>query len=356
MPYVLPTPQARPGWGDYAGQGLQQGTDLLLQALMSGQLGLQQRGPAGAPPGVQGPPMQNGGFSGQPPSIPQRLMGMIPQVVPGPARQAQQLQVQQAQQDLKMGPLKQQKMESEISRDKAYADWLRSSGMVPGVDPATGQPQPTAQRGAAATPGQSPAAATAPPKTMTEQYLSPTEVMPGQVALESVGRTLGRKGRLRETATGLEESYSSKTASAAKGFSDTGNIAVAEREMMSNSFPKDNDSFEGRVTKERSINDFFEKKEAHLLEILARPIPQIMKGVSRHGPRYEADPSALAARKSAQQDLDHLRATRVQYQQMYEEAAQKMPPIGATSTGETADPNVAQLQQQFPGAKITKVK
>lgn len=248
--------------------------------------------------------------------------------------QLQQAQLQQSQSELAQAPMKQKKLEAETAREQAYADWLKKAGLI-GVetDPATGQPRPTPgmtpppSSAQAGTPTASPA-----PSTITERYLKAAEVFPGQVVGEALVRSAGRATRMRETASGLEKSYSAKTAQASRGLGDTANIAVEERKMILDSFPRDNDSFESRVTTERSMQDFFDRKEAFLTEIIHRPVSQVIRGVSRSGPRYEADPAAMAAKKQATEDLNKLQATRLLYEQMYAEAAQKMPPIGAQST------------------------
>lgn len=168
----------------------------------------------------------------------------------------------------------------------------------------------------------------------TSLGLSPTvpqPLVPGQALLESGRRALGRGLRMRETQRALMKSYAAKTAQAARGFGDTANIAVAEREMMQSSFPQDGDTVEGRTVLKESLlgpDGFFNSKEAQLLKQIQQPAPMMLKGVSKSGPRFEADPTILAQKRQAATDLARLQQTKVLYQQMFDEADQKMPPIG----------------------------
>ena len=155
---------------------------------------------------------------------------------------------------------------------------------------------------------------------------------PGQALLESGKRAVGRGLRMRETQRALMKSYAAKTAQAARGFGDTANIAVAEREMMQGSFPQDGDTLEGRTVMEDSLlgsQGFFISKEAQLLKQIQQPAPMVLKGMSKSGPRFEADPAILAQQRQAATDLARLQQTKVLYQQMFDEAREKMPPIGA---------------------------
>jgi len=168
--------------------------------------------------------------------------------------------------------------------------------------------------------------APAKPSAETSQPL-----VPGQALFESGKRALGRGLRMRETQRALTKSYAAKTAQAARGFGDTANIAVVEREMMQSSFPQDGDTQEGRTVMEDSLlggTGFFDIKEAELVKQIEQTAPMILKGISKSGPRFEADPAILAQKRQAATDLARLRQTRILYQQMFDEAREKMPPIG----------------------------
>ena len=191
-------------------------------------------------------------------------------------------------------------------------------------------------------------------ETSTARAYDPTSTYPGQIFLESLLRKAGKGLRLRETARALEASYGAKTAQAARGFGDTANVAVEERKMMQESFPKDENSYEGRDTLEASLllpGGFFDDKEKMLNEIINKPTPLMMKGVSKSGPRYETDPTILADKRQAITDLSRLRQTRQLYKQMYEEANQKMPPIGAKRSQEAPASIGPTLMQDAKGRK-----
>ena len=177
------------------------------------------------------------------------------------------------------------------------------------------------------------------PSTPTTPLQEPTEdLLPGQALLESGIRSAGRGLRMRETQRALMNSYSAKTAQAARGFGDTANVAVEERKMLAGSFPQDGDTVEGRKTLRESLlgtTGFFNTKEAELLKQIQQPAPQILKGVSKSGPRFEVDPTIMAQKRQAATDLARLQQTKILYQQMFDEADAKMPPIGAQRTPTT---------------------
>lgn len=245
---------------------------------------------------------------------------------PGVAGRYQQSPTALAEQRQKQASAKQ------AESTAGYFDALRQMG-VPLGGSDSGLGQPTIQ-----TPEQS-ALKQAQPLS-TESMLQKEPVLPGQVLIESGLRTLGRKARMRETQKSLEGSYAAKTAQAARGFGDTANVAVEERKMMGESFPKDGDSYEGRLAMEDSLlgpNGFFNKKEPELEKLMNQQVPMIILGVSKNGPRYGPDPAILAQKKQAATDLARLKQTRTLYEQMYEEANRKMPPIGASGKPVSAE-------------------
>jgi len=174
-----------------------------------------------------------------------------------------------------------------------------------------------------------PAPESLPSVTSTERLLIPTKVVPGQALAETGIRAIGRNIRVRETARSLTRSYQAKTATAARAFGDSANIAIKEREFMQQSFPQDSDTYEGRLVLEKSVLDFFDSKEQDLSNLASQPVPQTLAGFSRAGARYVADPAITAQRKGALEDLRKLRQARIQYTQMFEEANRDLPPIGA---------------------------
>jgi len=147
-----------------------------------------------------------------------------------------------------------------------------------------------------------------------------------------VGRAAGRAIGARETQSGFQEPFAAQTAAAARGFGDTANIAVAERKMIQESFERDGETYERRVSRRSRLRNFFHEKTNSLQSILAQPVPQILKGVSRSGPRYEADPALLQARRQAATDLSRLQQTQLLYEQMWKEADRVMPAIGQPTT------------------------
>lgn len=97
MPFVLPQPAPRQTIWDQLGFATGVGTDLLLKAILGGQLGLPPQ--QGRPPGTAGPVTSSGDFYSQPqPPRPIRLGPF--QVQPDVDRQLQQAQLQKAQRDL----------------------------------------------------------------------------------------------------------------------------------------------------------------------------------------------------------------------------------------------------------------
>ena len=266
---------------------------------------------------------------------PRRLsfMGEVPVDV---AKLLPQLQVKQARGALAKLPVELENLRAETkykTSQAGYMDtlgsWLKSN---PGAQLTVGPDGTLVPIPGTQTTTPNTFAPTEPTKTSTETQLEPTDLKFGQVGSERVGRWAGRKIGERETERGLEASYSAKTAQAAKGFGDTANIAVEERKMILDSFPRDGDSYESRLTIEQSMlgpEGFFESKEKLLTEIINKPTPQILLGMSKNGPRYGVDPTVLAEKKQAVTDLSRLKQTRVLYEQMYEEANKKMPPIGS---------------------------
>ena len=164
MPYIIPQPYPAPqtGFGQFAGVlggQLEKYQDLLLQALLSGQLaGVPQQtvAPTGNLQGLQLPGGQQ--FSGKPQAA-QRLipdyirnlqsqvnMGRLPvgglptgfgatptgqsrmRLLPPLTRPLQQTQLQQAQTEIEEAPLKRRKLEQDIEASKA--DIARSNAMT----------------------------------------------------------------------------------------------------------------------------------------------------------------------------------------------------------------------------------
>ena len=181
--------------------------------------------------------------------------------------------------------------------------------------------------GTAPSPNPAPASPVSPPPKPPQQF-------PGRIPLERAGRAVSRAIGIRETPKALMESYSAKTAAAAKGFGDTANIAVEERKMVTTSFPRDGESAEARQARKQSLDDFFTQKIELMQQTLHQPTPQILKGYSRSGPRYEVDSSIVAAKRQAAQDLSRLKQTQVLYDQMYAEADRLMPAIGTEMSSE----------------------
>ena len=174
-----------------------------------------------------------------------------------------------------------------------------------------------------------------------------SSLYPGQVPLETGSRYLQRVIGMRETPKALMESYSAKTAAAAKGFGDTGNVAVEERKMIGTSFPKDGESAQARQTRRNSLNAFFDQKEAFLQGLINKPTEQMVVGFSgRSGIRTQADPAVMAARKQASLDLQRMQQTRVLYNQMYDEADRLMPAIGGSTPSATSSPAVAEARRR----------
>ncbi|UOF78268.1 hypothetical protein [Caudoviricetes sp.] len=163
-----------------------------------------------------------------------------------------------------------------------------------------------------------------PELSSTESMLKKVPLLPGQALLESVGRKTGQLTRMREVPKGLEESYKARTAAAATGLGDTANIAVAEREMMQQSFPQDGDTYESRLTKEQSIDNFIANKIELLDKIVDAKVPMIASGR-----RLIPDPTYQALKKQALIDRKKLGQAQVMYKEMFKEANKKMPPIGA---------------------------
>ena len=97
MPYILPQQAPRQTGWDQAGFAAGTATDLLIKALLAGQLGMPPQ--QGRPQGMQGPNTASGQF--YPQSQPNRPVKIGPfQTQPNYNNQLQQLQVQKAQQDL----------------------------------------------------------------------------------------------------------------------------------------------------------------------------------------------------------------------------------------------------------------
>ena len=102
MPYIVSPTQGQPGWGDYLGQGAGKITDLLLRALLSGQIIPKQAGGTQFSQAGQGqgfsmaPTTQNAMPQTARPQAP-RFGGFQLNQVP---QQLQQLKLQQAQQQL----------------------------------------------------------------------------------------------------------------------------------------------------------------------------------------------------------------------------------------------------------------
>ena len=193
----------------------------------------------------------------------------------------------------------------------------------------------------------SPSPSLTPPEP-TAPVTSTPSLPAGQIPVERASRAIGRLLGVRETPKALMESYAAKTATAARGLGDTANIAVEERKMMADSFPRDGESQEARNRREQSLMAFFDQKESLLQELANQPLPQILKGTSRFGPRYEVDPAAISARREAVKDLQKLRQTRLLYQQMYKEANQLMPAIGSSAPSTTtAEATKARLRAKY---------
>lgn len=171
------------------------------------------------------------------------------------------------------------------------------------------------------------------PTSFTDQQLSPTPLKPGEALFETAKRAVGRMTKEREVQSGLQDVYAARTAQAAKGFGDTANIAVAEREMLQSSFPQDGETYDRRLTKEQSLNQTFTTIRQRLQGVLAKPDQQTLAGYSKSGPRFELDKTIQSQKKQAANDLQRLDQTEALYQQMYQEAAKKMPPIGSVSKG-----------------------
>ena len=171
-------------------------------------------------------------------------------------------------------------------------------------------------------------------------------------AVRAGGRLIGA----REAQSGFMESFSAQTAAAAKGFGDTANIAVEERKMIGESFDRDGETFERRQSRRARLANFFQEKEAKLQSILSQPVPQILKGVSRFGPRTETDPAIMQARRQAATDLSKLQQTRLLYEQMWKESDTIMPaigqPRGSASARSFSSVEAAEAANLPPGTEV----
>lgn len=160
------------------------------------------------------------------------------------------------------------------------------------------------------------------------------EALPGLNRLTGLSRAVQRGIGARETQRGLMDSYATKTAPIAKALDDSGNIAVQEREMILRSLPSDSETLEHRNAIYNSSMDFFDKKEAALQQAANAQVQQIVSGTSgRSGVRTQLDPAAIALKKKAQEGLLKIRQARTMYQQLFSEANQQMPAIGAAQGG-----------------------
>lgn len=255
---------------------------------------------------------------------------------------AQQYQIQQAQAELEKAPYEIESLKEKTAFTRSQRELVEKmvqQGLIPlydqqgnliGAQPSS--PAPNQLSGTQSPQGERETMAASP--ISTERLLEPTKLeYPGQVLVESGKRAIGRMVRERETPRALEASYKAKTAQAARGFGDTANIAAVERKMMEESFPKDGDSYEGRITLERSLFDpqsgFFPMKKSMLQQILSQSTPMVPSSLSGGKVSLRADPAIEAAKRQAATDLSRLQQTEVLYRQMFEEANRKMPPIGA---------------------------
>ncbi len=233
-----------------------------------------------------------------------------------------------------------------IEKKKATADLEHTKAGTENLKAQGSYYKSLSETGAGIAPATAATPADQPPKpaaiSATEAALKPTDLKPGQALIESGARAFGRMTRSRETQKALEESYQAKTAAAARGLGDTANVAVEERKMLAASFPKDGDTYESRSTMEGSMNSFFDKKEAELQQAANQAVPLVLIGQSKSGPRYGQDSTVIASKKKAQEGLLQLRQTRALYQQIYSEAAEKMPPIGSEAR---QTPSVTQEQR-----------
>jgi len=137
MPYVIPSAPPMPGWGDYAGQGIEKVTDMLLQAILSGQLGARPTGgtyqaPTGATTAISPAERVAPGQAG----AGQSLASLLQQGSPGSFRGTGfgGFQVQPN--------LTRQSQEADIAYKQSQADWYkRLPGMLGTMNPITGQPE-----------------------------------------------------------------------------------------------------------------------------------------------------------------------------------------------------------------------
>ena len=174
------------------------------------------------------------------------------------------------------------------------------------------------------------------PQTSTPKAIEPNvgiEGLPVANRIAQGSRAVQRFLGGRQQQASITKTYSAQTAALAKGLSDSGNIAVAERGMVLNAAPTDGETWVSRQVKDNSMTEMFDSRETVLNEIIQRPIQQIVTGAGTRGLRAQLDPTAIALKKDAQQQLLQLRSARASWRQLFDQANRDMPAIGQPAQG-----------------------
>jgi len=164
-------------------------------------------------------------------------------------------------------------------------------------------------------------------------------------------RAVGRATGFRPVEAGITSSLKARATPAIKALGEVGVLTDTDVErILGGGFPGDSDLNSERFVKRRGTLATLEEKEKVLVDTINREIPMTLSRVgSKGGASFVPDPSLMAARRKAQQDLVQLRQAKSLINQIFDEADRDMPAIGQKKSGEQPG---TQQQSSESGGKI----
>ena len=159
---------------------------------------------------------------------------------------------------------------------------------------------------------------------------SPEELSLGQTVrfrTEQARRAAGRFVGTRQRQTTLQNIFDSRAVTIQKNLGDAANISEREQRVVRETFPRDGETDISRQEKMSTGIGLFDTLEQRTQTILSKPVPMVMTGLSKAGPRFAPDPAQQAVKRKAVEDMAKIQQGRILLKQMFDEATEKMPPI-----------------------------